>query len=164
LLKEPEPVMVLRPWHCWENENRRLFEKSKNRPTPVHSHPACLLLEEMALVLREKERKERLGNFFVGPDQNCKRMWVWGLRERGMGFCIHTWQQKSKVTLEPHLALCGVKPSMHLWSSHGFLIVSQAPASQSSGFSSSSPTMLLITILHTSPYPPHLPNQLYNFF
>lgn len=85
LLKEPE-LMVLRPWHCWKNENRRLFEKSKNRPTPVHSHPSCL----PACCLRrwhgshfERERDEReIGEFLWDQTKIAKECECGDFRER----------------------------------------------------------------------------------
>ncbi len=76
----------------WKNENRRLFEKSKNRPTPVHSHPACLLEGGMALILREKERKEKLGNFLWDQTKIAKECECGDLERERDGF------------LHPHLA------------------------------------------------------------
>jgi len=109
LLKEPEPT-VLWSWNCWKNQNRWFFDPGilkewepkviwkVKEPSNTRSLSSCLPAwgGDGSHFEREREKRE-IGEFFVGPDQNCKRMWVWGLREReGWVFASTLGSRKAK--------------------------------------------------------------------
>lgn len=107
--KGPEPT-VLWFWNCWKNQNWWFFDPGiaermrtegylKSQRTAQHPftliHPACLPAawgDGMALILREKEMKERLGNFCGTRPKLQKNVSVGTLERERDGF------------LDPHLA------------------------------------------------------------
>ncbi len=106
--KGPEPT-VLWFWNCWKNQNRWFFDPGilkewelkviwkVKEPSNTRSLSSCLPpWGDGSHFEREREKRE-IGEFFVGPDQNCKRMWVWGLREReGWVFASTLGSRKAK--------------------------------------------------------------------